>query len=64
MRKQMEGDNRERREKAKDARDEGMSPSEARVTTGASKQRRHLDQGDRDREQAGQQQPGRHPRRD
>lgn len=38
----MDGDNRQRRKAAKEARDEGLSPSEAGVTTGASKQQRHL----------------------
>lgn len=42
MGKQMEGDNRQRRERAKDARDEGEVPSAEGVTTGASGQRRHL----------------------
>lgn len=37
--KQMEGDNRERREKAKEARKEGKQPSEVGRTLGASKQR-------------------------
>jgi hypothetical protein len=37
--KQMEGDNRERRKKAKEARDHGRMPSEDRATLGASKQR-------------------------
>ncbi|MFP4623416.1 MAG: hypothetical protein ACLFRX_04485 [Gemmatimonadota bacterium] len=40
--KQMEGDNRERRKKAKEARKEGKAPSEEHVTTGGSKQREHL----------------------
>lgn len=43
MPKEMEGDNRERRRRAKDARDAGTLPSAEGVTTGASKQRRHLD---------------------
>jgi hypothetical protein len=38
----MEGDNRQRRKAAQEAHDEGLSPSEAGVTTGASKQDRHL----------------------
>jgi hypothetical protein len=42
VRKQMEGDNRQRRKAAGQAKDEGLSPSEAGVTTGASKQQRHL----------------------
>jgi hypothetical protein len=40
--KQMEGDNRERRKKAKEARDEGRLPSEDGATAGASKQREHV----------------------
>lgn len=40
--KQMEGDNRERRKKAKEARDEGKSPSAEHVTTGGSKQQEHI----------------------
>ena len=39
MRKQMEGDNRERRKMAQEARREGKSPSEIGATLGASKQR-------------------------
>ena len=38
MGKQMEGDNRQRRKKAKEAKEEGQSASEAGVTLGASKQ--------------------------
>lgn len=41
MKKQMEGDNTERRNRAREARNEGHTPSEALVTTGASKQRHH-----------------------
>lgn len=37
--KQMEGDNRERRKMAKEAREQGKSPSEIGATLGASKQR-------------------------
>lgn len=40
--KQMEGDNKERRKKAKEARDRGQSASEENVTTGASKQRKNM----------------------
>lgn len=43
MGKQMEGDNRERRRKAKQARDEGKSPSEVGATLGASQQRTEAD---------------------
>ena len=39
MAKQMEGDNRERRKIAKEAREEGRKPSEIGATLGASKQR-------------------------
>jgi hypothetical protein len=46
MGKQMEGDNRERRRKAQDAREKGTDPSAARVSTGSSKQRTHLDEQD------------------
>jgi hypothetical protein len=42
MRKQTEGDNQQRRAAARDAREHGQSPSAAGVTTGASKQPRHL----------------------
>ena len=42
MGKQMEGDNRQRRQRAKDVRDEGWTPSAEGVTTGASVQERHL----------------------
>lgn len=42
MGKQMEGDNRQRRARAAEARDEGRLPSEDGVTTGASGQERHL----------------------
>lgn len=41
MKRQMEGDNEERRKKARQAREEGKSPSAEQVTTGASKQRHH-----------------------
>lgn len=42
--KQMEGDNRERRKKAKEARDRGNAPSEEGATTSASQQRRNVDE--------------------
>jgi hypothetical protein len=41
--KQMEGDNKERRKMAKEARDEGSKPSEVGATLGASKQRTKAD---------------------
>lgn len=40
--KQMEGDNRALRRKAREARRHGRLPSERKATTGASKQRHHL----------------------
>jgi hypothetical protein len=42
MSKQMEGDNVERRKRAREAREQGSTPSEEKVTKGASKQRHHL----------------------
>lgn len=45
----MEGDNRQRRKAARDARKAGDAPSEHGATTGASKQRTHLaGDGDQD----------------
>ena len=46
MRKQVEGDNRERRQRAREARDEGRDASAEGVTTGASKQRAHRQGGE------------------
>ena len=43
MGKQMEGDEQERRKKAKEARDAGKKPSEVGATQGASKQRTKAD---------------------
>jgi hypothetical protein len=43
MGKQMEGDNRQRRKHAKEARDEGKKPSEVGATLGGSKQRAEAD---------------------
>lgn len=40
--RQMEGDNRQLRKKAREARKQGRLPSEMGATTGASKQRLHL----------------------
>jgi len=40
--RQMEGDNRQRRAKAREARRRGRLASEEAATTGASKQRHHL----------------------
>jgi hypothetical protein len=50
MRKQMEGDNRERRKAAHASKQMGHRPSEDGITTGASKQRTHL-AGDGDHEE-------------
>jgi hypothetical protein len=46
VRKEMEGGNRQRRQKAREAREHGELPSEAGVTTGASKQRHRVRQGE------------------
>ena len=45
VKKQTEGDNKQRRQRAHQARQQGVSPSEAQVTTGASKEREHLPHG-------------------
>ena len=42
MGKQMEGDNKQRRKAAREAREEGGTPSAQGATTGASKQRHHM----------------------
>jgi hypothetical protein len=44
--KQMEGDNRQRRKAAREARREGSSPSEKGATFGASQQRTKRDEKD------------------
>jgi hypothetical protein len=46
MGKQMEGDNKQRRKKAKEARDRGNLASEENATMGASKQREKADSSD------------------
>jgi hypothetical protein len=46
MPKQMEGDNRERRKRANEARDAGKKPSETGATLGASKQRKEASPSD------------------
>jgi hypothetical protein len=43
MRKQMEGNNLQRRKKAREARARGKLPSALQLTTGASKQREHVE---------------------
>jgi hypothetical protein len=45
VRKEMEGGNRQRRQRAREARERGKLPSEVGVTTGASKQRHRVRQG-------------------
>lgn len=42
VRKETEGGNLQRRQKAREARERGKLPSEMGVTTGGSKQRHHL----------------------
>ena len=39
--KKMEGNEEQKRKKAREAREEGKSPSEKHATTGGSKQRQH-----------------------
>jgi len=46
--KQMEGDNEQRRTRARRARERGHTPSEEGVTLGASKQREHAERAHRD----------------
>jgi hypothetical protein len=46
MGKQMEGDNKKRRAKARKARESGQSASEVGVTTGASKQQHRTNKSD------------------
>lgn len=46
VRKKVEGDNKQRRAKANEARKRGRKPSEEHVTTGASKQRHELPKQD------------------
>lgn len=41
VRKKMEGDEQQRRKKAREARERGHAPSEEGATTGGSKQRQH-----------------------
>ncbi len=44
--KKMEGDESMKRKRGRDAKESGKSPSEAAVTSGASKQRHHLARDD------------------
>jgi hypothetical protein len=60
MGKQMEGDNRQRRKMAKEARDEGKKPSEVGATLGASKQRAEADDNVSHQERIDQIREGKH----
>ena len=46
--KQMEGNEEQKRQAAREARKEGKKPSEAHATTGSSQQREHLDSSEDD----------------
>lgn len=59
--KQMEGDNRERRKRAKEAREEGKSASEVGATTGASKQRTEAANNDTHQERLDQKREAKNP---
>lgn len=43
--KKMEGNEEQKRQKAREANERGNAPSEESATSGASKQRKHLDGG-------------------
>lgn len=58
--KQMEGDNRERRKQAKEARDAGKKPSETGATQGASKQRSSAQESMSHQEKIDLQREGKH----
>jgi hypothetical protein len=60
MGKQMEGDNRERRKMAKEAREQGKKPSEIGATLGASKQRAEADDDATHQAKIDQQREGKH----
>lgn len=60
MGKQMEGDNRQRRQVAREARREGKSASEAGATLGASKQRARSDDSMSHQEQIDTMRQGKH----
>lgn len=68
--KKMEGNEDQRRAAARQARESGLKPSEAGVTTGASKQRQHLRHGEEshedrlhERHRGKQESPSQPPRR-
>ena len=58
--KQMEGDNRERRKIAKEAREEGTSASEVGASTGSSKQRARATGGETHQEKVDLKRQGKH----
>lgn len=58
--KQMEGDNRERRKMAKEAREAGKEPSEIGATLGSSKQRAEAESGSSHQEKLDQIREGKH----
>lgn len=60
MTKQMEGDNRQRRAAAREAREHGVSPSEVGATTGASKQQAKADANATHQERIDQKREGKH----
>jgi hypothetical protein len=61
MGKQMEGDNRERRKLAKEAREDGQKPSEVGATLGASKQRAEASESDTHQERLDLKRQGKQP---
>jgi hypothetical protein len=58
--KQMEGNEEQKRQAARDARDAGKKPSEVGATTGASKQRANADAGMSHQEKLDMQREGKH----
>lgn len=60
MGKQMEGDNRQRRAAAREAREHGKKPSEVGATTGASKQPAKADTEATHQERIDQKREGKH----
>jgi hypothetical protein len=58
--KQMEGDNRERRKMAKEAREQGQQPSEIAATLGSSKQINSSDSADTHQQKLEMKREGKH----
>jgi hypothetical protein len=58
--KQMEGDNRERRKMAKEARDQDQKPSEVAATLGSSKQINSSDSADSHQQKLEMKREGKH----